>query len=39
VWHFHVHVMPRWPEDGVYGAARVPLALEQRLELARVLRD
>lgn len=24
VWHYHVHVFPRWEGDGLYGAERQP---------------
>lgn len=38
VWHFHVHVFPRFHNDGLYAGQRLPYANEERLEAAERLR-
>jgi histidine triad (HIT) family protein len=39
VWHFHVHVFPRYEGDGLYGGRRRPTTPEERLPYAERLRD
>jgi len=39
VWHFHVHVFPRYEGDGLYGAQRRRTTAEERLPYAQRLRD
>ena len=38
VWHFHLHVFPRFRDDGLYGGARAPYEPGERLEVADRLR-
>ena len=38
VWHYHVHVFPRYSEDRLYQSPREPVALDLRLEQAARLR-
>jgi histidine triad (HIT) family protein len=38
VWHFHVHVFPRFLGDGLWGGHKAPYATEERLEVADRLR-
>ncbi|HXH56968.1 HIT family protein [Iamia sp.] len=38
VWHYHVHVFPRWDGDGLYGSTRAPAdpgELRRRAEMLR----
>lgn len=39
VWHYHIHVTPRFVRDGFYGASKVPFPEAERLEQARSLRE
>jgi histidine triad (HIT) family protein len=39
VWHFHVHVFPRYEGDGLYGAQRRMTTAQERLPYADRLRD
>ncbi|WP_241762619.1 HIT family protein [Dyella ginsengisoli] len=38
VWHFHLHVFPRYSEDGLHGGKKVPYTTEERIDLAASLR-
>ena len=39
VWHYHLHVFPRYTNDGLHaGQKKVPYATEQRIALAARLR-
>ena len=38
VWHYHLHVFPRYLNDGLYGGKKVPYAIEERMRLAESLR-
>jgi histidine triad (HIT) family protein len=39
VWHYHLHVFPRYVGDGLYGGSSVLMAAEERAGYARKLRD
>jgi histidine triad (HIT) family protein len=39
VWHYHVHVFPRYVDDGLYGAKRRRTTPEERLPYADRLRE
>ncbi|WP_426688151.1 HIT family protein [Rhodanobacter ginsengiterrae] len=38
VWHYHLHVFPRYPNDGLYAGQKVRYSAEERMELAANLR-
>ncbi|WP_231104402.1 HIT family protein [Xanthomonas graminis] len=38
VWHYHLHVFPRYANDGLYGGQKVRYATEERIALAARLR-
>jgi histidine triad (HIT) family protein len=38
VWHYHLHVFPRYPNDGLYGGKKELYRVEERIELAARLR-
>ncbi|HEU5134594.1 MAG TPA: HIT family protein [Steroidobacteraceae bacterium] len=38
VWHFHLHVFPRFRDDGLYAGPRAPYETGERLEIAERLR-
>jgi histidine triad (HIT) family protein len=38
VWHFHLHVFPRFRDDGLHGGERVLYEAAERLEVAERLR-
>jgi histidine triad (HIT) family protein len=38
IWHFHLHVFPRFRDDGLYRGDRAPYGTEERLEVASRLR-
>lgn len=38
VWHYHVHVFPRWSDDGLYAATRRPASAADMQALADTLR-
>ena len=38
VWHYHVHVFPRYPSDGLYGSQRKRTDPEQRSFQAQAIR-
>ncbi len=38
VWHYHVHVFPRYPGDGLYTSSHEPMSVEQRAGFAVRLR-
>lgn len=38
VWHYHLHVFPRYAEDGLYGATSSLMPSEQRAQWAERLR-
>ena len=37
VWHYHLHVFPRYPNDGLYVGQKMPYTIEERVELAAKL--
>ncbi|MCW5548420.1 MAG: HIT family protein [Opitutaceae bacterium] len=39
VWHFHMHIFPRYRGDGLYAAPKARYLETERLDLARRLRD
>lgn len=39
VWHYHLHVFPRYKDDDLYKSDRVDTKLEDRAEYTRKLRD
>ena len=39
VWHYHLHVFPRWPNDKLYGTSGALMAPEQRAQFASQLRS
>lgn len=39
VWHYHLHVFPRYPNDGLHAGNKMPYTTEERMELAAILRD
>jgi histidine triad (HIT) family protein len=38
VWHYHLHVFPRYSNDGLYAGQKVLYTPEERIELAATLR-
>ena len=38
VWHYHVHVFPRFEDDHLYGSARAPAAPSERAAQAAAIR-
>ena len=38
VWHYHLHVFPRYSKDGLYGGEKAPYIARERIELAAKLR-
>lgn len=38
VWHYHLHVFPRYQNDGLYGGRKALYTVEERIELAARLR-
>ncbi|WP_434032076.1 HIT family protein [[Pseudomonas] boreopolis] len=39
VWHYHLHVFPRYTNDGLYAGEKAPYTVEERMELAAKLRS
>ncbi len=39
VWHYHVHVIPRYDQDDFYHSHAIPFPETERLEAARRLRE
>lgn len=39
VWHYHLHVFPRYEGDNLYLTQRRPTSQEERLPYAKMLRD
>ncbi len=39
VWHYHVHVTPRYHNDGFYMSVRALMPIEERTKHAEKLRD
>ncbi len=39
VWHYHIHVTPRFAQDGFYQSGKVDFPEPERLEHARQLRE
>lgn len=39
VWHYHLHIFPRYPGDNLYSAQRVLVLPEERQRYADLLRD
>ena len=38
VWHYHVHVFPRYANDGLYGSMRTKVPIDKRLAQAKAIR-
>lgn len=38
IWHYHLHVIPRYEEDDFHGAQKSPFDADERAELARRLK-
>lgn len=38
VWHYHVHVFPRYRGDGLYASSREPMSIDQRAGFAARLK-
>jgi histidine triad (HIT) family protein len=38
VWHFHVHIFPRYPDDNLYETARISINAAERAPYAKKLR-
>lgn len=38
VWHFYLHVFPRYPNDGLHAGPKVPYTTEERIALSASLR-
>ena len=38
VWHFHLHVFPRFPDDGLHAGEKLLYAADERLAVAERLR-
>lgn len=38
VWHYHLHVFPRYPDDGLHAGQKLPYTTGERIELAARLR-
>ncbi|HEX7814014.1 HIT family protein [Dyella sp.] len=38
VWHYHLHVFPRYAKDDLYARPKAPYTVEERMELAATLR-
>ena len=38
VWHYHIHVTPRYKEDGLYASKRKFMPVEERAQLAAQLK-
>ena len=38
VWHFHLHVFPRYPDDGLRAGQKIPYTPGERIEVAASLR-
>lgn len=38
VWHYHLHVFPRYLNDGLYAGKKVAYTAQERMELAATLR-
>ncbi|MCP5144582.1 MAG: HIT domain-containing protein [Gammaproteobacteria bacterium] len=39
VWHYHLHVLPRFPDDNLYGCLPSLISTEERAEQARRIRE
>lgn len=39
VWHYHLHVIPRYENDDFHNAEKIPFAVEARAEVAQRLRE
>ncbi|MCD7099009.1 HIT family protein [Stenotrophomonas sp. MMGLT7] len=39
VWHYHLHVFPRYTNDGLHAGPKAPYSAEERIELASILRS
>ncbi len=39
VWHLHVHVFPRFADDGLYGSQKAPVPREERERQAALIRE
>lgn len=38
VWHYHLHVFPRYPDDGLHAGQKAPYTTKERIALATMLR-
>ena len=38
VWHYHIHVFPRYENDGLYGSRRTKVPIDERLTQAKTIR-
>jgi histidine triad (HIT) family protein len=38
VWHFHLHVFPRYPDDGLHAGGKALYEAEERLQIANRLK-
>ena len=38
VWHYHLHVFPRYPDDGLHAGRKLPYTIAERIGLAAGLR-
>jgi histidine triad (HIT) family protein len=39
VWHYHLHVFPRYANDGLHAGEKAPYTAGERIELAAMLRS
>ena len=39
IWHYHLHVIPRYHDDGLHNSQRYPFKVEERAQYARKLRN
>lgn len=39
IWHYHLHVIPRYQNDGFHSAQKVPFEANERAEYAQKLRN
>jgi len=39
VWHYHLHIFPRYKDDNLYGMKRIPTNVEERAVYAEQLRN
>jgi len=39
IWHYHLHVIPRYEDDDFYNSQRVPFEVDERAQYANKLRN